>query len=288
MQPSYPVTAITVTHNSLNVLPKFIHSLQSLKVAEIIVVDAGSTDGSLDYLEGCNVQIIKERNIGFGRANNIGFSAASQEFILFLNPDVLIEPSDFENIFQFFSERSSTSIISTKMYQKIKGEKVLTRESIFEGEYKSVEKVSGAFMLMSKKSFETLDGFDNNLFLYFDEIDLCKRAVLSGIHPIIFGGSTIEHIRAGSTPISFRYDLIRGWHDGWSKLYFINKHNNSSISVLLIFTKTIFQTFLKLLSNLLVLKFSRSKREGLKLIGMLGYCLGLKSFVNGVGRFTDY
>ena len=102
MQISYPVTAITVTHNSLKVLPKFIESLQSLNIAEIIVVDAGSDDGTLDFLERSNVRVIREDNIGFGRANNIGVSAASQEFILFINPDVLIKPVDFKKVFQFF------------------------------------------------------------------------------------------------------------------------------------------------------------------------------------------
>jgi GT2 family glycosyltransferase len=282
-----PISSITVTHNSEAIVQLFCKGMEDIDIAQKIIVDAGSNDHTVDHLTSDDFEVIKTNNCGFGRANNLGAKIAKSEYLLFINPDVYIEHDELLALFNFAITLPNDFIVSCKMATDLK-KLELTRESRFIGDFNPASKVSGALLLMKTSTFNRLDGFDENLFLYFDEIDLCRRAKGMGMTIGTYGGATVRHLRAGSTPVNKKYDLIRGWHDGWSKLYYLKKHAKTNLIAILLVIRTLIQTVSKIFINMILGKTKKAKREYLKMRGMLAFCVGTNAFnKDGSGRFTD-
>ena len=163
-----PISSITVTHNSEAIVPLFCKGMDDIDIAQKIIVDAGSNDHTVEHLTSHDFEIIKTNNCGFGRANNLGAKIANTEYLLFINPDVYIEHEELLSLFNFAMTLPNDFIVSCKMATDL--EKLeLTRESRFTGNFNLASKVSGALLLMKTSTFKALGGFDDNLFLYFDE-----------------------------------------------------------------------------------------------------------------------
>lgn len=284
-----PISVITVSHNSEGVIGDFLDSVGNSNVEEIIVVDCGSTDNTNRIVSSrSNVKLVKIGNEGYGRGNNAGVAIAQSDMILILNPDVRVTPAAVESLYKFCSEKAEPAIVAPKMYHCSASQKVYRKDSIFEGAYQSVEKVCGAAMMMPKALFEKLNGFDSNIFLYFEETDLCFRAAGIGAEVLVYGKAEVEHFKSGSTPSDSKYEFLRGWHDGWSKLYFVNKCANNVLERMWLTRKTLIQTYVKILTKRLSGNRGGQRRELNKLKGMQAYLRGEKAFTSqGVARFTD-
>ena len=150
---------------------------------------------------GSKVVILEiNKNIGFGRANNIGILHSRGKYICFINPDVQIKSKSIVNIINEFESNPKTGIIGPKIIQKIdlNGVEVIQewsvgvdpslKELLFSkiGLSKSikisksdnkieVDWVTGACLFIRKRIFLEVGGFDENFFLYFEDIDLCKK-----------------------------------------------------------------------------------------------------------------
>jgi hypothetical protein len=164
--------------------------------------------------EDLKIQIINNpKNVGFGAANNIGTKAAKGEILCFLNPDTEIITENILEITNKFNENKNIGIIGPRMVEEdgrtqewIAGKEV-TVLSIFLNNlgYKRDKQiweskspiecawVSGAAMFIRKEIFEKIGGFDENFFMYFEDIDLCKRARLVGYKVIYFPEFVINH-----------------------------------------------------------------------------------------------
>jgi GT2 family glycosyltransferase len=139
-------------------------------------------------------------NIGFGRAHNAGFKHSRGEFILFLNPDTKILPGALQALLETFerdqaigvvgpllvdtkgkiqadcfgTRRTPLSTIRKKIYER-KGQPVDADGEIFATDW-----ISGGAMLVRRDIFEKIGGFDENFFMYFEDVDLCLRAKKQG------------------------------------------------------------------------------------------------------------
>ena len=284
-----PISVITVSHNSESVIGDFLESVGSTNVEEIIVVDCGSTDNTnTTVASNPNVKLVKIGNEGYGRGNNAGVAVAKTEMLLILNPDVRVSATAVERLYEFCSKRAVPGIVAPKMFHFSNEQKIYRKDSKFEGTYQSVEKVCGAAMMMSKDLFEKLNGFDPNIFLYFEETDLCFRAANLGAEVLVYGEAEVEHFKSGSTPSDLKYEFIRGWHDGWSKLYYVNKCASSKWEQKWLTLKTLIQTYVKILTKRLSGNEGGHRRELNKLKGMKAFRRGEKAFTpEGVARFTE-
>lgn len=205
------ISAIIVTNNSGPDLDRCLAALrgQTLPVAEIIVVDSGSADSgqvrSLCARE--NIHCMCTDNVGFGRANNLGYRAASAkaDFILFINPDAFVSPTAIQNCLECMSEPSGEGIgcLTGRLLgfdrEKGKATGYLDSTGIFRkwygrwydrghgeqerGQYdwrQDVPAACGAFMFCRRVALEQVvlsDGavFDPDFFLYKEDIELSLR-----------------------------------------------------------------------------------------------------------------
>jgi GT2 family glycosyltransferase len=194
------ITFIIVNYKSKNSLLHCLNDLIQLpdiNKCEIIIVNNDNTTLSLPKYNSFKIQIIESKtNIGYGRANNLGLLYANGKYICFLNPDT---HSFCPHFIQIVQEIQNNKIIvapqiktendnvepwsvgdEITLTQLIKNKCNLHNKKWLSQKKCSVDWVSGAALFVSKKFITELGGFDEDFFLYFEDVDLCKRATDSG------------------------------------------------------------------------------------------------------------
>ena len=205
-------------------------------VSQIIVVDNGSSDGSTDAIEetpGLNI-IRTGANLGFAAACNIGAAECHSPYLLFLNPDTRVEPESL-SVPLTFMERPVNSRVGVcgiqlrdesggvsrscarfpTLGRLVAGALGLDKLPGFRSsgmrmsdwaheDTRAVDQVMGAFFLIRRELFESVGGFDERFFVYFEEVDLsfrCRQAgwesmFLSEAHAFHVGGGTSRQVKA--------------------------------------------------------------------------------------------
>lgn len=247
------LSIIIVNYNHPFLIGKCIRSIARSNILfpyEIVIVDNASHYDVLDQVARIKekypeleVQIIKNKeNIGFGKANNQGVEKARGEFILLLNTDIQVLDNAIEKLVSV-GEQHADSIVGGKLLNHdkteqpsagpfyslpvtfgmlfLKGDTIgLTRYS--PSVTKKVDWVSGACMLMKRKTFTGLKGFDESIFMYMEEVDLCYRAKQVGLTVLFYPGSQFIHYGA-ATAQSRTGPILNIYH---GLLYFYKKHGN--------------------------------------------------------------
>lgn len=196
----------------------------------IFIVDNNSTDESISKIRTYKkVRIIQNNeNMGFAKAANQGFRMATSDYILLLNPDTLLFPNTLSDCIQFMGNNTEVDILGCQLYNK-EGQllpscsrfptplhflfdgtglsrlfpKLFTPALLMEDwDHKSdrfVDQVMGAFMFIRKNTFEKIGYFDEQFFVYFEDVDFSKK--LADAHGKTFFNSSIKatHIGKGTT-----------------------------------------------------------------------------------------
>ncbi len=234
------VTAIVVTYNSAQVVEKCLRSLRGL--ARILVVDNASHDNTLAVVRSSapEAEIIESRkNLGYGRGNNLGFERTRTEFALVINPDAEMEQGAIETLVDAADQYAEAAILSPMLLtaegkQRRKFDvsfarrkhlpKDRSREPFPEGPI-CTWFVSGAILLFRMSALKETGVFDPVFFLYYEERDLCDRAVAAGFSVVLVPAARATHIRASSTPASFRLTQRLAYHFSYSKHTYARKHD---------------------------------------------------------------
>lgn len=206
------LSIIIVSWNTKNLLADCLESIyknqEDLKL-EIIIVDNNSTDGTLDMIQKKFPQVMlipNQHNVGFAKANNQGIAQSHGEYFLFLNPDTKIIKNSLKRMLDFMEEHQNAGIagckhlnpdftlqpsirrfptfwalffIFTKLAKIFPGLPVVYNYLAKDFDYKSsqrVDQVAGSFLMIRKKALDQVGLFDENFFIWFEEVDLCKRA----------------------------------------------------------------------------------------------------------------
>jgi len=241
------LSIIIVNYNNPHLIERCLDSIIASAISfsyEIIVVDNSSDEmPKIPRSQDPKIQIVQNKeNVGFGRANNQAAKVAKGEFLLFLNTDTEVIDNAIEKLVTFAEDKSNT-IIGPKLLNPnrspqascgpfytlpvtftmlfLKGDQLgLTRYS--PNSVREVDWVSGACLLVRKVDFEKVNGFDDSIFMYMDEIDYCFRAKKKGMRVLFYPEAQFIHIGAATSrdkrdPI---YNIYRGL------LSFYKKHGN--------------------------------------------------------------
>jgi len=201
--------------------------------AEIIVIDNNSSDNSCAMMKERfpNIKLIENKeNTGFPKGNNIGVAQAKGEYLCILNPDTVVAEDTFEKVLAFAQKQTDLGIVGCKLidgtgnflpeskrgiptpwvaFTKIFGlYKLFPNSSLFtkyyaeklkQNETGAVEILVGAFMVMQRELYNQMGGFDEECFMYADDIDLSYRALLKHKKNYYFPETTIIHYKGEST-----------------------------------------------------------------------------------------
>ena len=172
--------------------------------------------------------ILSESNLGMGAGNNIGIEAATTDYVLILNPDVILENNTIEELFLASQNIENFSIIAPLEKNFINYGFLNTKKSKknLESTPFNVDFVDGFAMLINKKKFSEIGYFDENFFMYLENNDLCKRSRDIGDLIYVIPKSKINHLAAKAVDKKYKdeVEFSRNWHWIWSKFYFNKKH----------------------------------------------------------------
>jgi len=255
----------------------------NLENTEVIIVDNNSEDGTVEMInrEFSNYTLIKNQsNLGFAKACNLGAKKSSGKYLLFLNPDTEINNEAIVSSLNFMNSQPFVGILGPKILDKdnqvqasvrsfptffsatlllLKLHRLFPHSLSLRRYYmtafkydtlRKVNQVMGAFFLVRRNVFEELNGFDDNFFIWFEEVDLCKRAETAGYITFFLPSAVIKHSKGRS--FTKKGILWRQWHFARSaRIYFLKHHN--LLSALLI----IFISYISLIPALLVYLFNK-------------------------------
>ena len=228
--------------------------------AEIIVVDNNSSDDSCEMMKQLfpHIKLIENPvNVGFPKGNNIAVAEAKGEYICILNPDTVVAEDTFEKILNYVTlsgvEVSNTGIIGCKLidgtgnflpeskrgvptpwvaFTKIFG---LYKFSNYFGKYYAqhltenqsgkVDVLVGAFMVMKRDLYLQVGGFDENCFMYSDDIDLSYMIQKLGKENFYFHETSVIHYKGESTVRDEKY--LKRFREAMQ--FFYKKHFKKSI-----------------------------------------------------------
>jgi len=241
------ISFVIVSFKSFHLVEKIIDSIP--KENEVIIIE-----NSLDYnlknkIENLynNVQvIIPEKNLGYGKALNLGIKKSKSKYVVCMVADIslekksLIEISKILEVFEDFSILSpiyadentyKNYTINKKNINKYKEKNILSFSLI------EVDDVDGAIMIINKDKFINKEIFDENIFLYFENAELCLRVKKDNEKIYIIKNIKFTHYGLKSSHSIYQNEVLksRSWHYCWSKFYLYRKH----YSYLLAFSKTL-------------------------------------------------
>lgn len=223
--------------------------------AEVIVVDNASTDNSIEYLRPnfpSVTFIINQQNLGFGKANNLALKQCSGEYVLFLNPDTIIPEDCLQESLAFIESKKDAGAVGIRMldgsgqflpeskrslptpgssFFKLTGLAALFPHSplfnkyalghLDEKENHEVDVLCGAFFLSKRNLLLELGGFDEDFFMYAEDIDLSYRIKKAGYKNYYFAESAIIHFKGESSNKSDR-KYVRMFYEAMR--LFVKKH----------------------------------------------------------------
>ena len=222
------LSVVIVTLKSEKIIHQCINSIN--QNIPIIVVEQSDNKNFKDKLEDKykNLKcILSKSNLGMGTGNNIGIKEAQTEYVLILNPDVILEKNTIEELF-LASENLQDYTILAPIEKKFANygmfNKKILNNNLNDTPFK-VDFVDGFAMILKKNFFEE-EYFDENFFMYLENNDLCKRVNSKGGSIYVVPKSKINHLAAKTVDRKFEdeVEFSRNWHWMWSKFYFNKKH----------------------------------------------------------------
>jgi GT2 family glycosyltransferase len=254
-----------VNYNVKEFLQNLLHSIEkaSLNIShEIIIVDNASDDGSVELIleKFPSIKLIANtENLGFGKANNQALEIAEGKYLLLINPDTIVSEDTLDKMIRFFQDNFEAGLTGCKIlnpdgtlqlacrrsfpgpwtsFCKVTGlsnlfpkSKLFARYNLTyldEDQTHEVDAISGSFMMIKKETYDKVGGFDEEFFMYGEDLDLCYRIQQAGFKVYYVHTTQIIHYKGESTKRS-RLDETKIFYDAMH--LFVKKHFSSSFLV---------------------------------------------------------
>jgi GT2 family glycosyltransferase len=231
--------AVVVTYDAM---PWIERCLESVRGVETVVVDNGSTDGTVDVVQGSfpEVRVIEAENRGLGAGWNIGLRATGRPYALLLNADAWLCPGALDRLVEFADTRPRAAVIGPRLLnpdatlqRSVRGfptlwrlateyfflRKLAPRSSALNAFYaggfdhddvREVEVVMGACMLVRREAVEQAGYSDEDYFLFSEETDWCYRFREAGWEVVFFPGAECVHVRGAAHGGRLYRENLRG------------------------------------------------------------------------------
>ena len=253
MAESGVVSAVVVTYDAL---PWIENCLDSLAGVATVVVDNGSSDGTVDFVRNRYpaVQLVESENRGLGAGWNTGIRETAGAYVLLLNADAWMTPGSLDRLVDFADSRPGAAVVGPRLrnpdgtlQRSVRGypsvwrlateylflRKLAPRSSALNGFYaggfdhdelRSVEVVMGACMLLRRKAIDEVGECDEDYFLFSEETDWCFRFHEAGWDVVFFPGAECVHVRGASHSGRLYRENLRG------HLLFLGKHRGPQVA----------------------------------------------------------
>lgn len=212
------LTIAIVCYNSHDVICACLHELLTSNVFPVVLVDNASTDDSGRRLKEKYPEITllqSGKNLGYGRAANLALQSTSTRYFFLINPDLMASVDGVRQLYSHLRAHDGKVALLAPAVKK----KDFTHQGLLARHW-----VIGAAMLFDKTLMEPVGYFDENIFLFSEESDLCFRIRQAGLQIFLDSDVYIEHLYRQSSAPDPRIEHLKHWHFGWSRNYYYNKH----------------------------------------------------------------
>lgn len=222
--------------------------------------------------------IISGKNLGFGKAFNLGIKSINSKYkyVLHVNPDAKINEKNINMLFKFLDENKSAAIVSPREILKRKSKNKVSKKINFT----EVESIRGFVMMLNIKNCKKTNFFDENFFLYMEEVDFCKRLNFLNKKIYLLEFAEAEHLggKSHNSNFNFKMELQRNWHFMWS-LYYFNKKHYGLYFALKVTIKKFISSFFKKYFYLITNNKKKHLIYKYRFDGLLNSYLNQKSFL---------
>ena len=267
----FHTTVILVSFKSEKIIEKAL--LQINDHANILIIE-NSNSNNIKKLEKKynNLKVIINKNNGFGNAANVGAKLAKTKFIIFISPDAIIEKNGIKKI-EKISKRLNNKfgiLIPSEKNNKLKKLKTISVPT------------GSSIMFFNRNKFLKYGGFDENYFLYYEDIDI-QKYFLKKDEQIYKINVFYDHLR-GSHDMNFKFEIevSRNWHFMWSKFYYIKK-NDMYFKAIIATLPTFLRSILKIIFYYFINSHKYYIYKG-RFLGLLNSYTGKKSWYRPVIR----
>ena len=283
------LTIVTVLYYSSELINDLLKNLINFKV---IVVDNGNNKRVLKKLLNFNnIKVISQKqNLGYGRAINFAFENIKSKYFFVLNPDLVISEKSIHDLYTLITKNPDAGIVApitepdedfygsfpeknTKKKfgpNEIKCQNLL-KDSKIEGEI-CVEVAKGCALLLNSDYFKKIGKFDERYFLFWEEVDLCRRFRSMKRSVIVSPSSLALHKQGQSSKKSIKNFIIKTFYSEYSPLIYFDVKKLSSF---LIYKQL--KYLFRSIAYLFILNVKKSFTNLIKLYANIKYFFDLKS-----------
>lgn len=274
-----PIGIVTVCYHSMAVLPQMLASVpQGVPVALVDNAGGADDDGLQALAKARDATLIRNtQNQGFGTACNQGAAALDTDFYLFLNPDAVLGPNALNELLAAADRYPEASAFNPRIASpggdaifKRKNNLLPRKTRMARGWPETdaeVNVLSGAALFVRRNAFETVGGFDPQIFMYHEDDDLSLR-LRETCGPLMFiRDALVTHLEGHSSARTPEIAALKAWHMGRSAVYAGQKHGRAWV-----FPRAVVLAFFQLISPISLL----SKRKRAKQVAFLGGVLSTR------------
>jgi GT2 family glycosyltransferase len=279
-----------------NIINKCLASLPNNK--EILIIDNGDDKklrDNLSKIDNKNIHYHNIGDVGISKSLNYAISKSSNNYVFITQPDVVISSQSIDNLIKAGEKYDKVGIVSPLTFDdenyskydhydlkisksgKVLNNKKKTSLKKPEGDV-CVEAINSTALLIKKDVIEKIGKWDENIYTYLEDIDMCLRLRLAGYQIIKVSDAKAYHIGFASHEKKNhkKHDILRNWHFCWSSIYFKSKHA-TTISFFIFYIKIFSKSLFKSIIYSILFNKKKSETNLIKLRACLSYLFSRKS-----------
>jgi GT2 family glycosyltransferase len=215
------VTIVFITHNSGHLINSMLSDLDGY---EVLIYDNASKDETVSLVQQNydHVRLVASpTNHGYGRAANKAFKQINSPYALLMNPDVVIKRDQIDALMKMTDQLGDNWLFVAPAT----GSLPVPFDGKDDTPLPRIKLAEGCALLINLRQHWKLDGFDENFFLFYEETDLCQRALKNKV-PMYYADSvSLPHASGESVVPDAGLNNLKRWHYQWSFLYYCKKHH---------------------------------------------------------------
>jgi N-acetylglucosaminyl-diphospho-decaprenol L-rhamnosyltransferase len=242
------VSVVVVTYNAL---PWLEQCLDSVRGRDVVVVDNGSTDATVAFARSRGVRVIEQENKGMGGGNNAGMRATDGRYYFLLNSDAWVEGDALDRLVEYADAHPEAAVVGPKLLnpdgtlqRSARGEPTFWRlateylfirklaprsrrlNPLYRGDFahdrtEEVDWLYGPALLVRREAADAVGLFDEDFFMFSEEVDWMTRFRRAGWSVVFFPGAEVVHVGGASHGGTLYVENLRG------HLRFIAKHRGT-------------------------------------------------------------
>lgn len=251
------LTIIIVSFHSENIIENAIKSINRKKY-KILVIDNANSLNLKKKLEDKykNITVLNSKeNLGFGRSINLAIKKIKTPFSFYLSADAILKKKSLEHIIDYAVKNNDWIILTPSIFNTPTSKINIIKKN-YKKDIDSINFTQGCAFFFDNKVIKKIGGFDENIFLYYEDNDFFFRCLKKN-KILVINKALVFHKGNSSVDKKFNYEieLNRNWHLMWSKFYFYKKN----FSIITAYKKTL-RSFFSSLIKIIYYKFINKKK----------------------------